>query len=578
MPLIKGKQISKSFGERDILKDISFEIRAGEKIGLVGWNGAGKTTLVKIIMKILEPDQGMIIKRREQVGIAYLPQSTDQDHAVYVECDGERDEFLYRAKQLGLAKRITTNDMHAQLSGGERLKLALAKLWSRQPELLILDEPTNHLDLQGVNWLIQELGAFLGAALIISHDRYFLDKTVTKIFEIEDCKLTVYEGNYAAYKSEKEKIREQLQRDYLKQQRKIHVIEEQIKTFKQWSEKAHRNAGKGGSGSENRQAGLREYERVKAKKKDIQIRSKLKRLDLELSKHKVEKPKEEYKVDFQFIAHSKRGKRILEAKQLTKAFNTQTIFKDSSFYIKESEKIGLIGPNGAGKTTFIKMLLEEEGITKGSLWKSDSLKIAYLSQDVSDLPENRTALSYLELTSLEQQSFVRTIFANMGMKEEKLLTRIGDLSSGEKTRVKLVKMLIHEHDILILDEPTNHLDLPTREQLEATLMAYQGTLIIISHDYYLIERLCDKLLIIEEHQIKRYEMRLSEYEERKNKDKRKSHIEEAREELVLVETRLSELLGKISLLVPGSTDYLKMDQELVQLMQRKKDLQQTIKA
>ncbi|MCG1020335.1 ribosomal protection-like ABC-F family protein [Sutcliffiella horikoshii] len=570
--ILQVKQVNKSFGERDILKDISFDIKNGEKIGLVGWNGAGKTTLMKLLMGSILPDSGSISTFPVSLKIGYLPQSTDYTIHTEKEMREDAKDLLRAASEMGLVKSITRDGASSgTLSGGERLKLALAKIWSQSPQLLCLDEPTNHMDMKGVNWLVSELKKFAGSAIIISHDRYFLDKTVSKIYEIEDCKLMEYEGNYTAYRQEKQRRLDQQARDYGKQQRKIKLIEDQVANLKQWSEKAHREAGKRDNPGERKQMGLKEFERVKAKKKDNQIKSKTKRLELELSKHKVEKPKEEIQVKFEFETDGKRGKRILEAKGLTKHYGERLLFEKSHFYVKHGERIGLIGENGAGKTTFIKMLMEQESTTKGSLWKSSSLKIAYLSQEVSDMPLGKNAMEYLDLIEWERVSKARTIFANMGMHEEKLTKPLNTLSLGEKTRVKLVHMIMQEYDVLILDEPTNHLDLPSREQMEATLSTYTGTLIVISHDRYFIEKLCDKLLVIENKRIKRVETGLLEYEDSKKKQVSPSE-KETKEKIAVLEAKITELLGKISMVNRDSQEYFDMDDELHKLMQLKREL------
>jgi macrolide transport system ATP-binding/permease protein len=569
--VLQVKNLQKKFGEREILKNISFEIRQGEKIGLVGWNGSGKTTLVKMLMGSVEPDNGSITTWPAHLKMGYLPQSTDYSLDVESELLDCAEELFQTSKRLGLQKEIIEREQFQYLSGGERLKLSIAKIWANHPEFLILDEPTNHLDLQGIKWLTEEVNRYDGAAVIISHDRRFLDQTVDKIFEIEDGKLTIYEGNYSTYRAEKHRRYEQQKRDYEKQQRKVEMIEQQVKTLKNWSEKAHREAGKGGSISENRLIGVKEFERVKAKKKDNQVKSKLKRLNLELSKKGVDKPKEETDVFFHFDAAGKRGKRLIEARGLTKQFGDNLLFEKSHFYIKHGERIGLLGSNGAGKTTFIKMLLGEESLTKGSIWKSESMKIAYLSQDVSDLPEEKNVYQYLELAERDQIIKTETIFANMGIDNAKLSKPISHLSLGQRTRVKLVQMILQDYDVLILDEPTNHLDLPSREQLEETLSEFDGTLIIASHDRFFVEKLCDKLLIIENRQIKRYEMGLREYEER-TVEKGTKADQDLAEELALIENKITELLGEISYCKPGSDEYIQVDQDLKSCMERKKQL------
>ena len=570
MAFLKVRNIKKSFGERELLKDVSFDIKIGEKIGLVGWNGSGKTTIVKLLMGEMAPNGGTIAKQPANLRIGYLPQSTDYDFSA-PNVDYSKD-LLETASQLGLAKlNEWAGSRLSNPSGGERLKLALARVLAETPELLILDEPTNHLDLKGLKWLIDSMNQSSQAALIISHDRHFLDQTVTKILEIEDGRMIEYKGNYSDYRAKKKRRRVQQEKDYQKQQRKIAMINEQVANLKQWSAKSHREAGKGRSPSENRQTGFKEYGRMQAKKKDNQIKSKLSRLNLELSKNRIEKPKDELKVQFDFESGRNRGRRILEARGLGKLFGDRILFGKSHFYIRHGERIALLGPNGSGKTTFIKMLLGEEMISKGTIWKSESLRIAYLSQDVNDLPEGKSPLAYLDLEKPEEITKARTLFANMGLDEKKLTKPISALSLGERTRVKLGQMIMQDYDILILDEPTNHLDLPSREQLEETLAGYTGTLLIVSHDRYFVEKLCDKLLVIEDKRIHRMEMGLAEYEERKNNSARPDERQQL-EELAVLDTKITALLGKISHLIPESEEYRKVDKELNDLIQRKRDL------
>ncbi|WP_433746700.1 ribosomal protection-like ABC-F family protein [Falsibacillus pallidus] len=573
--VIQGKGLQKSFGEREILRDVQFEIRKGEKIGLVGWNGAGKSTFVKILMDMMKPDKGSVTMWPANLRIGYLPQSTDYSLSIDSELLNDGEKLMETSKLLGLAKDRLDQEEFGNLSGGEKLKLSLAKIWANSPEFLILDEPTNHMDMQGVGWLIDEVRSYTGAAIIISHDRYFLDETVSKIFELEDGELTIFDGNYSAYQQEKQRRYEQNKRDYEKQQRKVEMIEKQITNLKEWSAKAHREAGKGGSDSENRQMGLREFERAKAKKTDNQVKSKMKRLNLELSKNEVKKPKEEKSVTFQFESDIKRGKRILEAKGIKKEFGSRLLFDKSNFYVKHGERIGLLGPNGAGKTTFINILLQKEALTGGELWISESTKCAYLSQDVSDLPSEKTPLEYLDLTEKHLQTKARTLISTMGIGQEILQKPISQLSLGERTRIKLIQMILMEYDLLILDEPTNHLDLPSREELERTLSTFTGTLIIVSHDRYLIEKLCNKLLVIENGMIQPFDLGLKEYEERK----KNVHSQEERnvlEELALVETKMTELLGKISFLVRDTEEYNRIDKELAACMEAKRGLKKLL--
>ncbi|MGM0873321.1 MAG: ribosomal protection-like ABC-F family protein [Bacillota bacterium] len=560
MSILQARNLKKYFGEKQVLEDLSFDLNGNDRIGLVGSNGAGKTTLANIIYGDLEPDFGTL-KTDQHSRIGYLLQSVNYTVNAYKHLSAE---FLERANELGLKKVYSwQEERFSHLSGGEKLKIALAQIWSTNPDILILDEPTNHLDIQGVNWLVNQLKEFNGAVIVISHDRYFLDKTVTKVFDLELGKLTIYEGNYSVYRAEKKRRYEEQLHQYDVQQKYKARVEGQMTQLKQWAGKAHRTMSE--------QEGFKEFHGVKAKKLDKAIKSKMKRLNQELEKNKVEKPSEEKKVRFQFEASKKRGKRIVEAKNLSKMFENRTLFKESYFYINNGERIGIIGPNGSGKTTLLNMLVGNDTITDGELSKSESVKIAYLSQDVADMPLSQTAINALNLSESEKLFQARTTLANMGMKADKLNQPIETLSLGERTRIKLTNMLISEYDLLILDEPTNHLDLASREQLEETLSEFAGTILIVSHDYYFINKLCDKLLVIEDNKIKRVEMNLEQFEVSKKQQSTpgKQQIED---ELLRVNTEISAVLGELSLLTTESDKYKELDTTFLSLTKRKRDL------
>jgi macrolide transport system ATP-binding/permease protein len=566
MTILTARHIEKAYGEKGILHDLSFDINKKDRIAIVGNNGAGKTTLASIIYGNVKPDNGMIEYKEEKVTIGFLEQSTNYSVHDYQLRDTNKyhKDFLEVTSELGLTKvHHWETDRFEHVSGGEKLKLALASIWSTNPDILILDEPTNHLDFHGVRWLITQLSSFEGTVIIISHDRYFLDQTVSKIFELEGGSLTIFKGHYSAYRTEKKRRYDEQLHHFEVQQKHKERVDNQVAKLQQWAGKAHSTM--------RDQEGFKEYHGVKAKKIDRSIKSKMKRLTMELEKNKVEKPVEERKVYFQFEGSGKRGKRVIEAKKLMKHFNGRTLFKDANFYINHGERIGLVGPNGSGKTTLVNMLLRSESVSSGELWKSDSLKVAYLSQDVADLPPSLTPIEALRLTNREDILLARTTLANMGMDEDKINQRIEKLSLGERTRIKLCSMLIEEYDLLILDEPTNHLDLQSREQLEETLLQFNGTIIIISHDVYFLDRLCNKLLVIEDETIKRIELSLLEYEERR-KQFSKNEDSSLREELLLIETELSAVIGELSSLTPDHERYIQLDQQFLALTKRKREL------
>ncbi len=567
--VIKVIGLEKSFQLRKVLDNIQFDIKNGERIGLVGYNGTGKTTLANILFGNITPDKGTIEKSSE-LKIGYLSQSIDyevNDFQKSLSGDENMDLFQH-ASSLGLTKVSNWEEERlSHLSGGEKLKLALSMVWASKPDLLILDEPTNHLDFKGIEWLVSELEKFPGPVLIISHDRHFLDKTVNRVFELENGKINFYNGNYSDYRVEKQQRVGNHRHQYNVQQRQIERVELQMEQLKYWSEKAHRDSTKKGSGPSKRQNGFKEYHRVKAKKTDNQVKSKMKRLQNELEKNKIDKPLEEVQIRFEFDTQEKRGKRIVEAKRLTKSYVDRTLFQHSNFYINQGERIGILGENGCGKTTLIKMILDQETYSDGDIWRSDSIKIAYLSQDVDDLPTDKTAIEALGFTDRESVQKARTLLANLGLKEAFITKPIGTLSLGERTRVKLVDILMKAYDVLILDEPTNHLDLPSREQLEKTLAEFKGTIITVSHDYYFLNKLCDRLLVFEDQQIKRLEMKPEEYF---YKDVKKEDNQE--EALLIIENKIAMILGELSLIDQKDPKYRELDQEFNELLKQKRNL------
>lgn len=567
--VLKVINLEKSFHLKKVLDNLQFDIKNGERIGLVGYNGTGKTTLANIILGKIAPDKG-IVEKSKDLTIGYLSQSIDYQVSDFQQSlsGNTKNHLLEHASMLGLTKVYNWEDERlGHLSGGEKLKLALAMVWASKPDFLILDEPTNHLDYKGIEWLVSELEKFRGPVLIISHDRHFLDRTVTRIFELENSKINFYNGNYSDYRKEKQQRIENQRHQYDVQQQKIKEVETQITQLKSWSEKAHRESTKKGKGPSKRQNGIKEYHRVKAKKTDNQVKSKMKRLQNDLEKNKLEKPLDDVQIRFQFDAQGKSGKRIVEAKNLSKSFANRTLFQKSNFYINYGERLGLLGENGCGKTTLIKMILGQEGYSNGDLWSSDSVKIAYLSQDVDDLPSDKTAIEALGFKDHESVLKARTLLANIGLKEALITKPIGTLSLGERTRVKLVDILMKEYDVLILDEPTNHLDLPSREQLENTLSEFTGTIITVSHDYYFLNKLCDRLLVFEDQQIRRIEMKPDEY---LNQDVNKEDA--LKEALLIIDNKIASVLGELSFMDQKNPKYTELDKEFNELLKQKRKL------
>lgn len=576
--LLRCIDIEKSFGDLSILKGVSLEIRRGEKIGLVGSNGAGKSTLANIIFGEMMADTGTILRYDQDIRVGYLRQAAAYSLNTLNPVLAEHSEsFLETASQMGLNQVARWDEERFQaLSGGEKTKLALAQVWTSSPDLLILDEPTNHMDIHGVEWLAEEIKKYQGAALIISHDRWFLDQAITRIYELEWGKAKEYPGNYSFYRQEKQRqFASQLHR-YQTEQKEQRQIEAEITRLKQWSAKGHREAGKVGKAADMR-AGVKEYGRKQVKKRDQQIKSRIKMLERKRTEG-TERPREESRPQFEFEAAGKRGRRIIEATGLSKSYGQKTLFTNSDFFIQRGEKLGLIGPNGCGKTTLIRIILNQETQDSGELWLSPSLKPGCLSQDITDIDTEKNALDIMGVSQKDEVTKVRTMLANMGFDAAMVAKPAAKLSLGERTRLKLAAMIIQQNDLLILDEPTNHLDLHSREMLEETLLDYDGTIIIASHDRYLLERVCDKLLVFADGIITKLTYGFKDYkqktEEANTKSGTKTKAETDKENLLVIETRMAWIVNELGKYTSEDEQYAELDKEFQKLVQKKRELSQ----
>lgn len=581
MSLISCRNITKSFGDLTVLNGIDLDIARCEHIGLVGINGAGKTTLSNIISGKIQADIGKVIHHVRSLKIGYLLQSTaytlNTFNSIFEENSSVLNEnnFLEISSHLGLEKvQDWGEERISGLSGGEKTKLAIAHIWASKPDILILDEPTNHLDFQGVEWLINEIKNFETTTIIISHDRYFLDKTVNRIVEIEDGILTNFPGNYTFYREEKQRRYESQKRQYEERKKYEKKIELEIERLNNWSSKAHNEAGKVGKMADMR-CGVKEFYRSKAKKMDTQVKSRIKRLQ-KIEIEGVQKPKEEAKLHFEWGAQEKKGKRLVVAKQIRKEFGNKLLFHDSSFSIQRGDKIGLVGPNGCGKTTLIRTICEEETIDSGEMWISPTLKISQLTQDVTDLNVEKTSNELIKETQFVRSEAQRlmNLLVSMGLGESMLKKPIDQLSLGERTRLKLAQLIIQDQDLLILDEPTNHLDLASRERLEDTLISYNGTLLVVSHDRYFLEKICDKLLVFKDGKIQKIESGYKGYLERIETKKKPiiKNKEQLEEEKMVIENHLIRIIGELGKYKPEDSKYQALDAEFNELMKRKKKL------
>ena len=511
--ILSCQNISKSFGTDEILKNVSFHIEANEKAAIVGINGAGKSTLLKIIMQKETPDTGEVILAKDAT-IGYLAQYQDVSghRTIYEEVldakqniiemeerlrgmetqmntlTGQELETLldgyhrlshefellggytYRSEVTGILKGLGFSESEfdrqmSELSGGQKTRVSLGKLLVTKPDVLLLDEPTNHLDMESIRWLEGFLMNYKGAVVIVSHDRYFLDRVVTKVVEIFQHRGYVYQGNYTEFAKKKAKIREDLLKQYYNQQREIKHQEEVITKLKSFNrEKSIKRA-------ESREKMLDKIERL-------------------------EKPTDE-NTDIHIVLEPDvtSGNDVLTVEHLRKAFGTHTLFDDLSFEIKRGERVALIGNNGTGKTTILKIINELLLADGGTIVLGSNVHIGYYDQEHQLLHMEKTifeeiADDYPQLNHTK----IRNVLAAFLFTNDDVFKRIADLSGGERGRVSLAKLMLSDANFLILDEPTNHLDITSKEILESALNQYTGTVFFVSHDRYFINQTATRIL------------------------------------------------------------------------------------
>ena len=511
--ILSCQGISKSFGEKVILEDASFHIEEREKAALIGNNGAGKTTLLRIIMNELHADSGQVVLMKDKQ-IGYLAQYQDvQGHrTVYEEllstkqyiidmeermrsmelemkhASGEEldrlmnsytrlthefeleNGYAYKSELMGVLNGLgfTEEDFNKQvatLSGGQKTRVALGKLLISKPDILLLDEPTNHLDMESIAWLETYLLNYPGAVFIVSHDRYFLDKVVTKVIEIETGHVRMYSGNYSAYAEKKAQLRDAQYKAYLNQQRDIKHQEAVIVKLKSFNrEKSIKRA-------ESREKMLNKIQRIE---KPLEVRSQM-RLSLE--------------------PRVVSGNDVLTVEELAKSFPQQKLFSNISFQVKRGERVALIGNNGTGKTTMLKILNGLLDADAGSFSLGAKVQIGYYDQEHHVLHAEKTIFqeisdTYPTLTETE----IRNMLAAFLFTGDDVFKEISALSGGERGRVSLAKLMLSEANFLILDEPTNHLDIASKEILEEALNSYTGTVLYVSHDRYFINQTATRIL------------------------------------------------------------------------------------
>ncbi len=526
--LLTTEHLTVEAGERLLFKEAKLTVKEGEIIGVIGRNGAGKSLLLSAIAGKMKEIEGQL-NWRKRITIQLVPQEVEHYEGNYLPSMRH-----WRIPELP----------YELLSGGQQLKWRLAEGFSKGAELLLLDEPTNHLDETAVSFLIKEIKNYKGAMIIVSHDRHFLDEVATKIWSIEEQGIIEQEGNYSHYIYVRDERKKARQAAYDKQQKKIEQIEKQIGELTAWSQKAHKQSTK--------QEGFKEYHRVKAKRTDAQIKSKRKLLEKQLQKEKVEEVKQEHDVFFDFQGKAKQGRRLFELKDVTVAFDNNVLFKHFHLTIQKGERIAISGDNGSGKTTLLKLLTGEIGPSEGTVWRSPTAKIGYLSQQVFDLPLHATPAQLFERETFEERGKVQTIMSQLGFSQLQWKEPIGKMSMGERVKCKLMQYILNETEVLLLDEPTNHLDLPSREQLERTLLSYPCTLIVVSHDRYFRQKITNT------------EVKLSESQHKKP-PKERDDKEDLRMKL---ENERQHVLGKLSILTNKDEEYAELDAKFLELTKK----------
>ncbi|WP_204466786.1 ribosomal protection-like ABC-F family protein [Shouchella xiaoxiensis] len=527
-----------------LFEKITVSIQQNTRIGIIGKNGAGKSTLLQLLTGERALTSGHVEHLNDSLSIAVVTQ--EEEHVSF--------EIISPEEQTLRTKWNIPSRSYEQLSGGEKLKARLARGFAQEADLLLLDEPTNHLDEASVAMVVEAIQTYQGTVVFISHDRYFLDQTASHIWAFEQHTLYEHKGNYSSYREDLAQRRLAQQRAYDKQQAMVGRIEGQLNQLGAWSAKGHKQSTK--------QEGFKEYHRKKAGKLDAQVKSKRKRLEKELERINASPVEEPYEVQFSFATQAKVGKRFLEVKNLAKSYGEQTLFKKSNFTIQHGEKVALVGPNGSGKTTFLKLINGDAMPTKGTVWISPSAKIGYLTQDVFDLPLEQTPEDLFYQETFAKKALVLNLMKHLGFSVAQWKEPIKQMSMGERVKCKLMYDILAEKDVLILDEPTNHLDLESREQLEATLSEYSGTLLVVSHDRYFLEKTTNVTLQFDQNSLKKVVSR-GEAISAPNK--------QAEQKLAL-ETKRQEVLGKLSFLTPADPDYKSLDAAFTDLTKQIREL------
>ncbi len=542
MVLLELNEIHKAYGPEVVLEDISLILRRGEKVGLIGPNGAGKTTLLRIIMGSEEFERGEVVKFKKDMTIGYLTQdpSFSSGNTLFEEMSKvfshlkvmqkdlsklERRMALFASNEEKLSEvmaeygrlveeydvkggytyehRIETvlsglgfsPDEYKRnietFSGGEKTRADLAKLLLQEPDLLLLDEPTNHLDISAVEWLEGFLQQYKGAVLIVSHDRYFLDKIVIRILELEAHHIEEYKGNYSYYVQEKRGRLAKREKDYELQRREIKKMEGFIRLNMQRGVKAIRQA-------QSRMKALERVERVERPKK----------------------PRRRIKLRFDFERRS--GNDVVRVVNLSKKFDSNLLFEKVNILVRYGERVGIIGANGTGKSTLLNIIAGLEEPTSGDAYLGANVIIGHYDQEHENLNLDRAVIDEIRGTKEMNPLQARKFLGGFLFTGDKVFKKIRELSGGERVRIMLAKLMLSNVNFLMMDEPTNHLDVESREVLEEALTSFEGTILVVSHDRYFLDKIVDRIYEIDNKRVRMYLGNYTYYRERKEEERRQA--------------------------------------------------------
>lgn len=576
--------LEKSFGVDKIFENVTFDIKEKEKIGLVGKNGVGKTTLMKIIYGLEEPTRGQVSKRKA-LRVGYLEQVysysdnmltenvlrlsfkdlydlEDEMNTLQKTFDNLKNEELDKAikrysqlhdkyeamggysikeklDKITIGLDISNSMLKSRfntLSGGEKTRVVLGKILLENPDVLLLDEPSNHLDIKSIEWLEDYLKTYEGSALIISHDRYFLDKVVDKIVELSFDGAYIYNGNYSKYVVQKElKFLKEL-KDYENQQKKIKRMEEQIKRYRIWG-------------------AMRDSDKMYRRAKELEKR--LEKID------QLKKPIKDKKIkSFSLSASERTGKIVIDVKDASKSFGEKILFKNVNFAVFYKDSIAILGENGTGKSTLIKMILNEMPLDNGEIRLGSKLNIGYLPQEISFENEEQSIIDYFTYKYNITIGEARNELAKILFTDDDVFKRISNLSGGEKTRLKLLTLMYEKSNVLVLDEPTNHLDIDSRESLEEDLINYDGTIIFISHDRYFVDKVATRIAELENKSLKIYNCDYEDYKLEKEKLQAKKAVQESFNPKTKEANNISQ----------SKEEYLRKKEDIKRIEKKKRDL------